>query len=178
MILPYKFTEDRWVQMAEVRPGNRARRAPRDRFRPRSRVQVGSRPKAGRGLRARAEQEGQAAVKSAAICWAALPRACPPHPPAGQGRLIKAGSDIVFQLHYTANGKPAHGHDPRRHRVRQGAADRARHDARRDQSASSRFPPGDADYRVDAEFELGHEVRADRHAAAHAPARQGLRVSR
>src|SRR5438552_18907774 len=24
VILPYKFTEDRWVQMAEVRPGNRA----------------------------------------------------------------------------------------------------------------------------------------------------------
>jgi hypothetical protein len=25
----------------------------------------------------------------------------------GQGRLVKAGSDIVFQLHYTANGKAA-----------------------------------------------------------------------
>src|SRR6516225_12298614 len=24
VVLPYKFTEDRWVQMAEVRPGNRA----------------------------------------------------------------------------------------------------------------------------------------------------------
>ena len=24
----------------------------------------------------------------------------------GQAKLIKAGSDIVFQLHYTANGKP------------------------------------------------------------------------
>jgi hypothetical protein len=26
--------------------------------------------------------------------------------PAGQAKLVKAGSDIVFQMHYTANGKP------------------------------------------------------------------------
>ena len=26
--------------------------------------------------------------------------------PSGQAKLVEAGSDFVFQLHYTANGKP------------------------------------------------------------------------
>jgi hypothetical protein len=75
----------------------------------------------------------------------------------GQGRLVKAGSDIVFQLHYTANGKPAQDRSkvgvvfckaPPAQRVMTLAA------------GNSRFtiPPGDANYKVESQLELAHDV--------------------
>jgi hypothetical protein len=36
-----------------------------------------------------------------------VPGSVPHALPAGQAKLIKAGSDLVFQMHYTTNGKPA-----------------------------------------------------------------------
>jgi hypothetical protein len=75
----------------------------------------------------------------------------------GRGRLIKAGSDIVFQLHYTANGKGQKDitkvgltfckEPPAQRVMAMGAYNR-----------KFTIPAGDANYRVDAEFELGHEV--------------------
>jgi hypothetical protein len=75
----------------------------------------------------------------------------------GQAKLIKAGSDIVFQLHYTADGKT--GSDLSRvgiifskvkptERVVTLAA------------ANPKFaiPPGDADYRVDSKITLQDEA--------------------
>jgi hypothetical protein len=35
------------------------------------------------------------------------PGSSPDHWPAGMGKFIPAGSDLVFQMHYTANGTPA-----------------------------------------------------------------------
>jgi hypothetical protein len=80
--VPTNFTEDRWVQMAEVRPGERSvvhhaivmMQAPGGR------------------------QEylaGYAPGMSAQI-WKP-----------GQARLLKAGSVLEFQMHYATNGKPA-----------------------------------------------------------------------
>jgi len=40
---------------------------------------------------------------------------------AGQAKLVKAGSDIVFQMHYTANGKAGIGPEQSRRGVRDGA---------------------------------------------------------
>jgi hypothetical protein len=71
----------------------------------------------------------------------------------GQAKLIKAGSDLVFQLHYTTNGKAGCdrsriglvlSHEPPRERVLMLAA------------ANVRFviPPGDPNYQVDARVTL------------------------
>ncbi len=53
----------------------------------------------------------------------------------GQAKLVKAGSDIVLQMHYTANGKASHGYFQSRYRIRNREADRAGADAGRRQSA-------------------------------------------
>ncbi len=71
----------------------------------------------------------------------------------GQAKLVKAGSDLVFQLHYTPNGKPGRDRsriglilspEPPRQRVLMLAA------------ANIHFliPPGDPDYRVEARVTL------------------------
>ena len=44
----------------------------------------------------------------------------------GQAKLIKAGSDIVFQMHYTPHGHARDRSHATRHRLRQGAAEGAR----------------------------------------------------
>jgi len=76
----------------------------------------------------------------------------------GQGRLIKAGSDVVFQLHYTANGTANQDKtkvgivfckEPPKERVMSIGAF----------NTKFTIPAGDPNYRVDAEFELGTEVR-------------------
>ena len=107
VILPYKFTEDRWVQMAEVRPGD-ARvvhhviafiREPGSKW---ERDQP-----AGSGVPAGGERKGERdGIRGDMLAGFAPGHAADILQP-GQGRLIKAGSDIVFQLHYTANGKAA-----------------------------------------------------------------------
>jgi hypothetical protein len=158
VILPYKFNEDRWVQMAEVRPGARSvvhhviayirepgSRWERDRqpgvvFLP-EKNDKGDRPSVGGDMLA-----GYAPGVPASIIQP------------GQGRLIKAGSDIVFQLHYTANGKSG------RDRTRVGIVFCKQPPKERVMSLGAfnrRFtiPAGDANYRVDAEFELGHEAK-------------------
>ncbi len=76
----------------------------------------------------------------------------------GQGRLVKAGSDIVFQLHYTANGKTAQD------RSKVGVVFCKKPPATRVMTlaaSNSKFtiPPGDANYKVDAQIELAHEVK-------------------
>jgi hypothetical protein len=71
----------------------------------------------------------------------------------GQAKLIKAGSDLVFQVHYTPNGVVGHDRSrvglifserPPRERVLMLAAANIRF----------RIPPGDPDYQVDASVTL------------------------
>jgi len=102
-VVPTKFTEDRWIQMAEVRPGNRSLvhhviayvREPGSKWLQDAKPGTAFVP--GRGDR-RSEGNGE---------WltAFAPGAVPEKLEPGQARLVKAGSDIVFQMHYTANGK-------------------------------------------------------------------------
>jgi len=75
----------------------------------------------------------------------------------GQGKLIKAGSDIVFQMHYTP-----HGH-ARTDRTRLGLVFAKEPPKKRVLTLSAvndtfRIPPGDPNYRVDASFEIGTDV--------------------
>jgi hypothetical protein len=155
VILPYKFAEDRWVQMAEVRPGNRAVvhhviafvRDPKSNW-------------------MRNHQPGEIFVPDKGgndnNASDALAGFAPGMPPIvlkpGQGRLVKAGSDIVFQLHYTANGKATTDRttvgvvfckEPPKERVMMAGAT----------NRKFTIPAGDANYRVDSEIELNHDVK-------------------
>jgi hypothetical protein len=82
--VPTNFTEDKWVEAVEVRPGDRSvvhhaivvMGSPDDYF---SQDYLGG------------------------YAPGTVPQVWKP----GQARLIKAGSYLIFQMHYSANGKPA-----------------------------------------------------------------------
>ena len=158
VVLPYKFTEDRWVQMAEVRPGNRtvvhhviayirdgSSKWMRDK-------------KPGEIFVPEADDKGNRPQLSGDMLSGFAPGLPASVLEPGQGRLIKAGSDIVLQLHYTANGKAGEDRtrvglvfckQPPQQRVMTLAA------------SNNKFtiPPGDSNYQVDAEFEMGHDAK-------------------
>ncbi len=76
----------------------------------------------------------------------------------GQAKLIKAGSDIVFEVHYTPNGKATSD------RTRLGLVFAKETPKERVLTLSAvngtfRIPPGDPNYRVDATFEVPREVK-------------------
>jgi hypothetical protein len=82
--VPTNFTEDKWVQMAEVRPGDPAvvHHA----------IVVADAPE----TRGREEYLGGYAPGMLPQTW---------NP--GQARLVRAGSTLTFQMHYSTNGKAA-----------------------------------------------------------------------
>ncbi len=102
VIVPTGLTGDRWVQMAEARPDQRAQvhhiiafvRQPGAKWFRQYPTGKPFIPAAGGDDRGRGEF---------------LTGYAPGSPPEilrpGQAKLLKAGSDIVFQMHYTANGK-------------------------------------------------------------------------
>lgn len=106
MIIPTGFTEDRWIERAEVRPGNRAvthhviafLRSPGSKWFADHERGVPFIPKKG------GNGEGGGAAELLVGYAPGLPAAILEP---GQARLVKAGSDIILQLHYTANGKVA-----------------------------------------------------------------------
>lgn len=82
--VPTNFTEDKWVRMAEVRPGNRAV--------VHHSIVVMDAPDA----RGREEYLGGYGPGMPPQIWKP-----------GEARLVKAGSTLTFQMHYAANGKAA-----------------------------------------------------------------------
>jgi hypothetical protein len=156
VILPLHLTEDRWVRAAEVRPGNRGLvhhviafiREPGSKW---------MRDKQPGEVFIPRNDKGEVNSFSGDLLAGFAPGLPPIQFEPGQARLVKAGSDVVFQLHYTANGKAASDQtkvglifatEPPRERVMTLAA----------QNRKFTIPPGDANYRVDAEYELGHEA--------------------
>ncbi len=121
IVIPSGFTEDKWIQMAEVRPGNRAlvhhviafARAPGSKwlrdaqpgipFVPKRRTASAStaqqQPQSQPQRRPEDEESGQGEF-IVGFAPGTVPEVLKP----GHGKLIKAGSDFVFQMHYTANG--------------------------------------------------------------------------
>ena len=101
-ILPLNFTEDRWVSAAEIRPGNRnVVHHVIAYLRPQGSTWYADAP-AGLPI---------AKVAKAGTPGAALAGYAPGVPAtravAGRASLVKAGTDLVLEVHYTANGKPA-----------------------------------------------------------------------
>jgi hypothetical protein len=163
-VVPSGFTQDTWVTDAEIRPGNRAvvhhvsvyvrppgslwmkDAKPGEAYVP---------PKRGPGgvsaPAAREADQGVGAPGVAANEWFVgyVPGITPQRyfaPEMGAGKLIPAGSDLVFEMHYTSNGK-ASGDDrskvgfilakepPKYRLLTLGVAD-----------ASFAIPPGDPNY--------------------------------
>ncbi|MGD0515305.1 MAG: thiol-disulfide isomerase [Terriglobales bacterium] len=158
-IVPTGFTKDTWVQAAEVRPTERAvvhhiiayvREPGSTYFKDQ---------KPGVFFEAPPEKDGKA--DTSALPSDFLVGYAPGQPAEilqpGQGKLIKAGSDIVFEVHYTPNGKPVMD------RTKLGLVLAKEVPKDRVQTLSAvngtfKIPPGDPNYRVDASFEVAHEV--------------------
>jgi hypothetical protein len=113
VIIPTGFTEDKWVKLAEVRPGDRSVVHHVIAFiRPKGSKwlageQTGVPFVPGRPARgANDSQEGSSMLGSELLVGYApgMPaQICPEN----SAKLLPAGADIVFQMHYTANGKAA-----------------------------------------------------------------------
>ena len=102
LILPTHFTEDRWVQKVEVRPSNRSTV---------HHAVVYIREPGSKWLEGRAARDNRSPCPSRRV---SPPATClmvytPGNSfdqwPPGIAKRIKAGSDLVLQMHYTANGK-------------------------------------------------------------------------
>jgi hypothetical protein len=109
IVVPTGFTEDKWVQAVEIRPSNRTVvhhavifiRPPGDRWLADAKPGVPFVPAASTpGQRFNNTQGGFNDVLTIYT-----PGMVPDEWKDGQAKQIKAGSDIVFQMHYTANGK-------------------------------------------------------------------------
>jgi hypothetical protein len=157
VIVPSGFTEDKWVQFAEARPDDRAHvhhmilfiREPESHWL--------------RGAAKPGEFFVAPKIKDDTVDTSALPSDflvgyAPGQPPEilpnGQAKLIKAGSDLVLEIHYTTNGKAStdrskfglvFAKEPPKERVLTLSAT----------NGTFKIPPGDANYKVDATFELG-----------------------
>lgn len=151
VVMPTHFEHDTWVRLAEVRAGDRSHThhivvSERE---PGSKWLEGEPIGIPFALDPHARGGGVPGEFLAGYGPGAMPETLAP----GQAKLIKAGSDLVFQLHYTTNGQPGCdksriglilSHDPPRQRVLMLAA------------ANIRFaiPPGDPDYAVEARITL------------------------
>ena len=106
-VIPMHFDEDRWVQAAEIRPGNRALvhhvigyvRSSKSEWLRDAKIGEPYVPAEPFDQRNHPKGWGQFLVG-----YAPGYRQLSYEP--GQAKLIKAGSDLVFEVHYTANGTP------------------------------------------------------------------------
>lgn len=155
VIVPLDLKEDRWVEMAELRPTARNVvhhlvafvREPESKWL-RGEAEPGVPfvpPKTTADGKPRRDTGGQGSP----ILAVYSPGNSPDMMPAGQAKLLRAGSDLVFQLHYTTNGREAvdqtrlglvFAKEPPRQRVITTAVD----------DTKFVIPPGDANFAVHA----------------------------
>jgi hypothetical protein len=160
VIVPSGFTEDKWVQFAEARPDDRAHihhmilyvREPGSHW-------LRGEPA---GVFFVAPKVTDDSTDTSALPSDFLVGYAPGQPPEvlppGQGKLVKAGSDFVLEIHYTTNGKA--GTD----RSKFGLVFAKQRPQTRVLTLSAtngkfKIPPGDPNYRVDAEFVVGADVK-------------------
>ena len=156
VIVPTNFKQDTWVQLAEARPSDREHlhhmeisiREPGSLWMRREPIGVPFTSKPGDDGGVGAQGETLTGYGPGAIPEVLAP---------GQAKLIKAGSDLVFQLHYATNGRPG------RDRSRVGlilAREKPRERVMMLAAANVRFsiPPGMADFRLDAHLTLHSEA--------------------
>jgi hypothetical protein len=160
VVVPSGFTEDKWVQFAEARPDDRARVHHMILFirEPGSHWLRDAKP----GVFFVAPKTTDTSVDTSALPSDFLVGYAPGQPaeilPPGQAKLIKAGSDLVLEIHYTTNGTAStdrskfglvFAKEPPKERVLTLSAT----------NGTFKIPPGDPNYKVDASFELGTAVK-------------------
>ena len=157
MIVPTGFTEDKWVQEMEVRPGNSAvvhhanvyiRRpgSPWLRKYPTGVAFVPDEQKTSSSAGAPLLDENVAGFTPGKQTVVLRP---------GQAKLVPKGSDIVFQMHYTANGKSGKDRSKVGFVFAKGTPEKR---VARIYAANTKFviPPGAGDHHVEAAATL-HE---------------------
>jgi len=153
VIMHTGLTEDKYVQTAEARPSDRERthhiiafiREPGSRWFKDAPIGVAFVPEKGK--------DGAAVAFGGDFLAGYAPGTIPDILKPGQVKLLKAGSDIVFQLHYTANGKT--GSDKSKVGVIF-ATDTPKERVLTLAAANGEFaiPPGNGNYRVDSKITL------------------------
>ena len=161
MIIPTGFTEDKWVQMAEARPTNRpmvhhiiayVREPGSSYFKDQKPGVFFEAPPS----KAEEKTDTSALPSDFLIGYA-------PGQPAevlgpGQAKLIKAGSDLVLEVHYMPMGTATtdqtkvglvFAKQPPKERVLTLSA----------VNGTFKIPPGDPNYRVDASFEVATDLK-------------------
>ncbi len=155
IVIPTGLKEDKFIQMAEARPGNKEvvhhmiafMREPGNPWMKDAIPGVPFVPKKGSGGGGIGESIGGYAPGM-------VPQVLQP----GQAKLLKAGSDIVLQMHYTSTGKAAtdrshigliFAKEPPKERVLSLAA----------MTMNFAIPAGDPDYRVESKIKLQHDAK-------------------
>jgi mono/diheme cytochrome c family protein len=150
-VIPLNLKEDKWLQMIEARPGNRAvvhhiiafAREPGSKWMKDAKPGEPFVPQKG------GKDEEGANEFLVGYAPGTIPEILKP----GQAKLIKAGSDIVLQMHYTTNGKEAKDQtrvglvfakEPPKERVMMLAAT----------TKKFAIPPGADNYQVDSKMTL------------------------
>ncbi len=169
IVIPTHFTEDTYVQVAEARPGNPALvhhiiafiREPGNPWLKDAQPGVPFVPKdhiptenlTPEQRKARANASGFGGDFLVGYAPGVVPFTMRP----GEAKLVKAGSDIVLQMHYTANGKA--GTDTSRIGL---ILAKEKPSARVLTLAAAKsdfaIPPGDPNYEVDAKLKLQRDV--------------------
>ena len=174
-VVPTGFTEDKWVEKIELRPGERSvvhhivlmARPPGSKAYKDARPGVPFVPEAsgkprkqrkpdtGEGRLAGIEMDAKAAIEMVSVY---VPGGDAYVTRPGQARLIPAGSDLIFQMHYTASGAEAVD------RSKVGMVFAKERPKERVvnafvQNLNFRIPPGAENYRVDARVRLDQDVR-------------------
>lgn len=167
IVMPLNLAQDTWIQAAEVRPGNRAvvhhviafLREPGSKWMADAKYGEPFVPKPQKRNARNANQENsEAGGPGTELLVGYAPGLEAQMWLPGQAKLIKAGTDVVFQMHYTANGTAAtdqtriglvFAKQPPKERVMTVAA------------MNPRFaiPPGAANHRVDSQFTLQADTR-------------------
>ncbi|MBX9599615.1 MAG: cytochrome c [Bryobacteraceae bacterium] len=161
IVVPTNFTEDKWVQAVEVRPGNRSVVHHAVFFiRPPGQKWLAE-AKPGEAFVPTVKNDGQRFLNTNGggndILTIYTPGMVPDHWADGRAKFVPAGSDLVFQMHYTANGKAA------KDRTKLGVIFAKAPVTERVMTLGAlnnafTIPPGDPNYKVEASAPITNEA--------------------
>jgi mono/diheme cytochrome c family protein len=160
ILIPSPFKTDQWVQFAEARPTDRAHvhhiiafiREPGSNWLKDAKPGIPFVPD-----KAQEDKNADTSELPSDFLVGYAPGQPPEQFTPGQAKLIRAGSDIILQVHYTTDGKASTD------RSRIGLVFAKEPPSKRVFTVSAtngkfKIPAGDPNYRVEAEFELGSTV--------------------
>lgn len=156
VLVPGKFDEDTWVQMAEVRPGNRAVL---------HHVIAFVRPPGSKWLASikpgvpYVPTKEESEMSDAAFLVGYAPGVPAMTLAPGRAKLIKAGSDIIFQMHYTTNGHAGTDRTSIGLNIIDSATVKERVLTVAATTQDFAIPPNDPNYQVDAEIQFASDTK-------------------